>query len=88
MPARAPYGTSPPQSEAQRKPGLAESYTALEALLRASPRGRWFLAEYARRNRTAETELLLEALARIETAVTKPKPRHGAPGTFSPSLSR
>jgi chemotaxis regulatin CheY-phosphate phosphatase CheZ len=33
-------------------------------LLRASPRGRWFLAEYARRNRTAETDLLLEAIGR------------------------
>ncbi|HYJ59347.1 MAG TPA: hypothetical protein VEW64_08400 [Methyloceanibacter sp.] len=86
MPARAPCGSSPPQSEAQRKPGLAESYAALETLLRKSPRGRWFLAEYARRNRTAETELLLEALARIETAVTKPVPRHGAPGNIFAEL--
>jgi chemotaxis protein CheZ len=77
MPARAPY--SPPHPEAQRRPSLAESYASLEALLRASPRGRWFLAEYASRNRSAETELLLEALARIERAVSKPAARHGAP---------
>ncbi len=32
-------------------------------------RGRWFLAEYARRNRHAETEGLLESLGRIEKAV-------------------
>jgi chemotaxis protein CheZ len=55
-------------------------------LLRASPRGRWFLAEYARRNRTAETELLLEALGRIERAVTKPASRHGAPGNVFAEL--
>ena len=64
MPERAPDGTSPSLPHAPRKPGLAEAYAALEALLRASPRGRWFLAEYARRNRTAETEMLLEAIAR------------------------
>jgi hypothetical protein len=50
---------------------LAEAYASLEALLRASPRGRWFLEEYARRNRAAETEMLLEGLARIEKAVTE-----------------
>ena len=65
MPERAPDGTSPSLPHAPRKPGLAEAYAALESLLRASPRGRWFLAEYARRNRTAETEMLLEAIASL-----------------------
>jgi chemotaxis protein CheZ len=69
-----------------RQPGLAEAYASLEALLKASPRGRWFLAEYARRNRTAETELLLEALARIERAVTKPAGRPGVPGNVFAEL--
>jgi chemotaxis protein CheZ len=86
MPERTPYGTSPLQPEAQRRPGLAESYASLEALLHASPRGRWFLAEYARRNRTAETEVLLEALARIERAVTKPVAWHGAPSNVFAEL--
>ena len=31
-------------------------------------RGRWFLAEYARRNRNADTSMLLQALDRIEAA--------------------
>ena len=44
-------------------------------LSRPLPRGRWFLAEYARRNRTAETEMLLEAIAKLETAVLKPHGR-------------
>ena len=32
-------------------------------------RGRWFLKEFARRNRTADTEILLDAIARLEHAV-------------------
>ena len=83
MPERAPDGTSPAQSKAPRRSGLAEDYAELEAVLSATPRGRWFLAEYARRNRTAETEMLLEAIAKIETAVLKQQPRQTAPyGVF------
>jgi len=32
-------------------------------------RGRWFLMEFARRQRTAETATLLEAMARLENQV-------------------
>ena len=59
---------------------------ALESVLRASPRGRWFLAEYGRRNRTAETDMLLEAIARIERAVLKPAPRQAAPSNVFAEL--
>ncbi|MGH1589754.1 hypothetical protein ACRBEV_17125 [Methylobacterium phyllosphaerae] len=45
-------------------------YEAIEATIGASERGRWFLAEYARRNRGAETEVLLGAIARLERSVT------------------
>ena len=86
MPERAPYGTDKAHDQAPRKPGLAEAYASLEALLKASPRGRWFLAEYARRNRSAETELLLEALDRIECAVTKPAAKPGVPGNVFAEL--
>jgi chemotaxis regulatin CheY-phosphate phosphatase CheZ len=65
---------------------LAEAYAALESLLGASPRGRWFLAEYARRNRTAETEMLLEAIARIERAVLKPASRQAVPSNVFAEL--
>jgi hypothetical protein len=44
---------------------------ALEAVLNATPRGRWFLAEYARRNRSVEAGLLLGAIAKLEAAVVK-----------------
>jgi chemotaxis protein CheZ len=87
MPERAPDGTSPPHFNAPRQPSLAEAYAALEALLRASPRGRWFLAEYARRNRGAETDLLLEAIARIERALlAQQHPRQAAPSNVFAEL--
>src|SRR3974377_1930827 len=43
-----------------------DDFQALCAALSASGRGRAFLAEYARRNRQANTEALLEAIGRIE----------------------
>jgi hypothetical protein len=78
MPQRAPDGTIPAQPQAPHRTGLAEDYAALEAALSAFPRGRWFLAEYARRSRTAETDMLLEAIARLDTAVLKPQRQEAA----------
>ena len=72
MPERAPQPASSDQ-DAPRQEGLASNYAALETALLSSPRGRWFLAEYLRRNRSAETELLLEAIGRLEVAVRKPQ---------------
>lgn len=45
-------------------------YDRIEAAMSESERGRWFLAEYRRRNRTADTDMLLGAISRLETAVT------------------
>jgi chemotaxis protein CheZ len=78
MPERAPDGADRLQSKARPTPsGLAEDYAALEATLRDTPLGRWFLAEYARRNRTPETQLLLDAIARLEAAVLRPQRQTG-----------
>jgi chemotaxis protein CheZ len=44
-------------------------YEAIEAAVMETARGRWFLAEYARRNRNADTTMLLKALDRIEAAI-------------------
>lgn len=41
-------------------------YSAIEAAVLETARGRWFLAEYARRNRNADTEALLGAIGRLE----------------------
>jgi len=47
----------------------ASDYDTIFAALMQSERGRWFLQEYARRNRSADTKLLLSAIERIEAAV-------------------
>ena len=44
-------------------------YEAIEGAVMETARGRWFLAEYARRNRHADTTMLLKALDRIEVAM-------------------
>ncbi len=44
-------------------------YDAIEAAVMETGRGRWFLAEFARRNRTADTGMLLEAIQRLEQSV-------------------
>jgi len=43
-----------------------EDFEAIEAAVMETARGRWFLAEYTRRMRAAETAKLLEAVTRIE----------------------
>ncbi|SOR31898.1 conserved protein of unknown function [Methylorubrum extorquens] len=52
----------------------ASQYDAIEDAVRETERGRWFLTEYARRNRNADTEVLLDAIRRIENAVTTDRP--------------
>jgi hypothetical protein len=47
------------------RPSEGDYQTICDALSE-SARGRWFLSEYARRNRSADTEVLLAALDRIE----------------------
>ena len=44
-------------------------FEAIEFAVMETERGRWFLKEFARRNRTADTEILLDAIARLEHAV-------------------
>ncbi|HWG05938.1 MAG TPA: hypothetical protein VG271_13070, partial [Beijerinckiaceae bacterium] len=45
-------------------------FEAIEAAVSETTRGRWFLAEYARRLRARETDKVLTALSRLEQAVT------------------
>jgi len=52
----------------------ASQYDAIEDAVRETERGRWFLSEYARRNRNADTEVLLDAIRRIENVVTTDRP--------------
>jgi hypothetical protein len=51
-------------------PDISEdAYTALEAAISETLRGRNFLKEHARRARRAETQILLSALQRIEARI-------------------
>lgn len=49
-------------------------FDAIEAAVMETERGRWFLGEFARRNRTSETRLLLEAVTRLEQNAGGPRP--------------
>ena len=44
-------------------------YEAIEVAVMETARGRWFLAEYAQRNRNADTRLVLEAIQRLQRSV-------------------
>ncbi|MFH6782434.1 MULTISPECIES: protein phosphatase CheZ [Methylobacterium] len=46
-----------------------EEYDVIEGAMLETARGRWFLGEYAKRNRTADTDVLLQAIGRLENAV-------------------
>jgi hypothetical protein len=46
-----------------------EDYEAISEAFMETSRGRWFLGEYARRNRNADTRMVLDAVARIEESL-------------------
>ena len=60
-----------------------EQYEAIENAVMESARGRWFLAEYASRNRNADTETLLDALTKLENRSRKARAEGPAPGLES-----
>jgi len=61
-----------PMSASASLPSEADYEAISEAFMETS-RGRWFLKEYARRNRQADTAMVLEAVARIETTLASQK---------------
>jgi hypothetical protein len=67
------------QSEGYRN----ESFESLEAAVLETQRGRWFLEEYARRQRSAETLAILEILKKLENSLTNtsflPSPKSAEP---------
>lgn len=46
-----------------------KDYEEIESAVMETARGRWFLREYARRNRNADTAMLLRAMQKLETAM-------------------
>jgi hypothetical protein len=55
--------TAAPRSEDE------SDYEAICATVMESARGRWFLEEYARRNRQADTALVLATINRLENLI-------------------
>jgi chemotaxis regulatin CheY-phosphate phosphatase CheZ len=49
-------------------------YEAIEAAVKETARGRWFLDEFAQRNRHADTRLVLDAIARLQRSVLGAEP--------------
>jgi hypothetical protein len=50
-----------------------EDYEAIREAFMETARGRWFLDEYAKRNRNSDTRMVLDAVARIEQTVAAQK---------------
>src|SRR5690242_8159533 len=58
---------------ARASPPSEEDYEAIREAFMETARGRWFLDEYAKRNRNADTRMVLDAVARIEQTVAAQK---------------
>jgi hypothetical protein len=68
-------------------PSGADYDTVLAAIM-ASEGGRWFLDEYANRNRHADTNLVVGALARVEAAIRgEAVPQPAVPTQAEPAVS-
>jgi hypothetical protein len=50
-----------------------EDYDAISEAFMETSRGRWFLGEYAKRNRNADTRMVLDAVAKIEQSLAAQK---------------
>jgi hypothetical protein len=51
-----------------------EDYDAISQAFMETSRGRWFLGEYAKRNRNADTRMVLDAVERIEQTIAAERP--------------
>jgi hypothetical protein len=51
-----------------------EDYEAIREAFMETARGRWFLDEYAKRNRNSDTRMVLDAVARIEQTIAAQQP--------------
>jgi hypothetical protein len=73
------------EDEEPPAPGSATSgepdFQAIESAVMETARGRWFLAEYAKRHRSADTGTILEALRRIEQSI-------GVPAAAAPDAAK
>jgi hypothetical protein len=68
---------------ARAAPPSEADYDAIREAFMETSRGRWFLSEYAKRNRNADTRMVLDAVTRIEETLAAqrqpPPPDHRLP---------
>lgn len=53
-----------------------QDYATIEAAVLQTARGRWFLAEYARRNKAADTDKILQAVERLSSLLQASSQAH------------
>lgn len=76
-----------------KRPGApldARDFDAIQTAVMETERGRWFLGEFARRNRGGETKVLLDAIGRLEQTIGAPQPpgREGDGGGTLAAVAR
>src|SRR5215472_7319191 len=63
-----------PLSPSASPPPTGADYDAIFAAVMETVRGRWFLTEYAKRNRNADTALILAAIERVASSLGDKRP--------------
>jgi len=86
--AEGAFALSPLSASARSAAPTDDDYEAIRDAFMETARGRWFLGEYANRNRNADTAMVLEAVARIEQSMAATKAEQAAsPEPPSPALA-
>ncbi|WJR76285.1 hypothetical protein [Bradyrhizobium sp. NP1] len=75
-----------PISARAAQPSEAD-YDAIREAFMETSRGRWFLGEYAKRNRNADTTMVLDAVARIEEALASQRQAEPADDRLAEALA-
>ena len=75
-----------PISARATQPG-AEDYEAISQAFMETSRGRWFLGEYAKRNRNADTRMVLDAVAKIGESLASQRQQAAADNGLAEALA-
>jgi len=76
--AEGAFALSPLSASARTTAPTDADYEAIREAFMETARGRWFLGEYAKRNRNADTAMVLEAVARIEQSMAAARAEQAA----------
>jgi hypothetical protein len=82
--AEGAFALSPLSASPRAAETTDADYEAIREAFMETSRGRWFLGEYSKRNRNADTSMVLEAVARIEQSIAAAKVEPAVPEPPSP----